>query len=93
MVSVLFSYYKVAAKRFVDNICQQCVDRFLLSGGFTGDQESKSPVKLFDADLVLNLEDATLEAIAGEDQSVKQQRENVTAEIKKLEKAMRILRG
>lgn len=91
--SVLFSYYKVASKRFVDNVCQQAVGRFLLNGGFTGDQDSKSPMRLFDADLVLNLEDAKLETIAGEDPSVKQQRENVTAEIKKLEKAMRILRG
>lgn len=93
MSTVLFSYYKVAYKRFVDNVCQQTVGRFLLNGGFTGDQDSKSPMKLFDAELVLSLDDAKLAAIAGEDPSVRQQRESVTAEIKKLEKALKILRG
>lgn len=91
-LSVLFSYYKVARKRFVDNVCQQVVERFLLSGGLTNDEENKSPVKLFDADLVLSIDDAKLEAIAGEDPSVKHHRENLKAEVDKLEKALKILR-
>lgn len=90
---ILLSYYKVSRKRFVDAICQQVVDFFLLNGGRSGGEDDKSPLKLFDSDLVMALEDGKLENIAGEDAGTKRTREMLTAEIKKLEEAVKVLRG
>ncbi|OIW28455.1 interferon-induced GTP-binding protein Mx2 [Coniochaeta ligniaria NRRL 30616] len=90
---ILLSYYKVSRKRFVDAICQQAIDHFLLNGGRSGDEDDKSPMKLFDSDLVMALDDGKLENIAGEDAGTKRTREMLTAEIKKLEEALKVLRG
>lgn len=90
---ILLSYYKVSRKRFTDAICQQVIDHFLLNGGRSGDEADKSPMKLFDPDLVMALEDGKLENIAGEDAGVKRTREMLTLEIEKLEEAVRVLRG
>lgn len=90
---ILLSYYKVSRKRFVDAICQQVIDHFLLGGGRSGNPEDKSPVKLFDPDLVMALEDDDLENIAGEDAETRRQREALATEIKKLEEAVKVLRG
>jgi hypothetical protein len=90
---ILLSYYKVSRKRFVDAVCQQVIDHFLLGGGRGGTEEDKSPVKLFDPELVMALEDEDLENIAGEDVETKRQRAALTAEIKKLEDAVKVLRG
>jgi hypothetical protein len=89
----LLSYYKVSRKRFVDAICQQVLDYHLLFGEEDGDRQQKSPLKVFDADLVMNLDDQKLESIAGEDPWTKQQRELLAAEIKNLTEATKILRG
>ncbi|KAB5577759.1 interferon-induced GTP-binding protein Mx2 [Coniochaeta sp. 2T2.1] len=90
---LLMSYYKVSRKRFVDAICQQCVDHFLLFGADDRDLQHKSPLKVFDAELVMSLDGDKLEAIAGEDPWTKQQREALAAEIKNLVEATRVLRG
>ncbi|KAL1866037.1 hypothetical protein Daus18300_006938 [Diaporthe australafricana] len=83
---VLESYYKVSAKRFVDVICQQVIDHFLLNG-------KDSPLHVFSTDLVFDLNANVLEIIAGEDQATKQERERLDREIKQLEEAMLVLRG
>lgn len=90
---ILLSYYKVSRKRFVDSVCQQVVDYYLLFGENNGTWPHKSPVKLFDADLVMSLRDEKLESIAGQDPWAKQQRELLAAEIKNLVEATKILRG
>lgn len=83
---ILESYYKVSAKRFVDVICQQVIDHFLVNG-------KHSPLHVFNADLVLDLSSDALEMIAGEDQATKQERERLGREIESLEAARKVLRG
>lgn len=83
---VLRSYYQVSVKRFVDVVCQQVVDHFLLNG-------KGSPLHVFSTELVLDLSAGTLEMIAGEDQVTKQERERLAREIDSLQAAMKVLRG
>jgi hypothetical protein len=90
---ILLSYYKVSRKRFVDAVCQQVIDHFLISGGSNGDGRNRSPLQVFDPDLVMSLDDTTLGGIAGEDQGTKHQREVLGAEIKNLEEAVQVLKG
>ncbi|KAI7782667.1 hypothetical protein LA080_013003 [Diaporthe eres] len=83
---ILESYYKVSIKRFVDVICQQVIDHFLVNG-------KDSPLHVFSTELVFDLSADTLEMIAGEDQATKQERERLKREIERLEAAMKVLRG
>lgn len=83
---ILESYYKVSVKRFVDVICQQVIDHFLLNG-------KDSPLHVFSTDLVFDLSADALEMIAGEDQATKQERERLRREMESLEAAKRILNG
>lgn len=83
---ILESYYKVSVKRFVDTICQQVIDHFLLNG-------KDSPLHVFSTDLVFDLSADTLEMIASEDQATKQERERLRTEMERLEAAMLVVRG
>jgi hypothetical protein len=87
------SYYKVARKRFVDCVCQQVVDHFLLYGKQGAGPDEKSPLSIFDSDLILSLDESKLEDIAGEDPWTKQQRDMLATEIKNLTEATKVLRG
>lgn len=82
----LQSYYKVSRKRFVDVICRQVVDHYLLDG-------AGSPLKVLNPGLVAAMRDAQLELIAGEDVLTKRERERLKAEIQGLEAAMKVLKG
>ncbi|KAL2846710.1 hypothetical protein BJY01DRAFT_234510 [Aspergillus pseudoustus] len=62
---ILCSYYKVARKRFVDNICMQAAGYYLVNG-------PETPMKLFSPLLVTCLTSEQLEEIAGEDALLKQ---------------------
>lgn len=59
ILDALTSYYKVSRKRFVDAICQQVINHFLLEG-------DQGPLKILGPDLINNLEPQELEIIAGE---------------------------
>lgn len=83
---ILESYYKVSVKRFVDTICQQVIDHFLLNG-------KDSPLHVFSTDLVFDLSADALETIAGEDQATKRERERLKTETERLEAAMLVVRG
>ncbi|KAG8167920.1 hypothetical protein KVR01_003609 [Diaporthe batatas] len=83
---ILESYYKVSVKRFVDTICQQVIDHFLLNG-------KDSPLHVFGTDLVFDLSADTLEMVAGEDHATKQERESLRIEMERLEAAMQVVRG
>ncbi|KKY38956.1 putative interferon-induced gtp-binding protein mx1 [Diaporthe ampelina] len=83
---ILESYYNVSVKRFVDVICQQVIDHFLVNG-------EDSPLRVFGTRLVLGLSGDALEMIAGEDQATKQERERLRREMESLEAAMKVLRG
>lgn len=83
---ILKSYYEISAKRFVDAVCQQVIDYFLLNG-------KESPLHVFSADLVLDIDAGALEAIAGEDDVTKQERERLCRKIDSLQAALKVLRG
>lgn len=82
---ILQSYYKVARKRFVDNVYQQAVDHCLLTGPM-------SPLAVFSQEWVVKLSAEQLEAIAGESPSTKERRTALDKKIQDLEVALRILR-
>lgn len=81
---ILCSYYKVARKRFVDNVCMQAVDHFLTNG-------PQTPLNLFSPSFVSGLNNDKLERIAGEDNVTKRQRHQLKKEIESLEAGKKIL--
>ena len=81
---ILCSYYKVARKRFVDNICMQAVDHFLING-------PQTPLTLFSSSFVSGLNVDELERIAGEDNMTKRRRQQLRKEIESLEAGKKIL--
>ncbi|KKZ68835.1 hypothetical protein EMCG_00006 [[Emmonsia] crescens] len=81
---ILESYYKVARKRFVDNVCMQATDYHLITGPNT-------PLKLLSPAYILDLADHQLEDIAGEDPGLKRKRKQLKKEIDELEKGRKIL--
>lgn len=81
---ILRSYYKVARKRFVDNVCMHAASYHLIDGPDT-------PLKLFSPSLVNALTPEQLEEIAGEDAMLKRRRAQLKKEIKELEDGKKIL--
>ncbi|KAI1083554.1 P-loop containing nucleoside triphosphate hydrolase protein [Whalleya microplaca] len=86
MHDVLKSYYKVSRKRFVDTVCQQAVNHFLLYG-------KDSPLRIFSTQMVSNLNEEQLDIIAAEDTPVKIRREKLARDIENYKEAMKVLRG
>ncbi|KAK2037388.1 interferon-induced GTP-binding protein mx2 [Colletotrichum somersetense] len=82
----LEAYYKVAYKRFVDNVFSQAVDYKLLSG-------PESPLQLFSDQWVLSLNPEKLLALVGESRRTRERRERLKKEIQDMEFAMEILRS
>ncbi|KAB8238110.1 dynamin family protein [Aspergillus alliaceus] len=81
---ILLSYYKVARKRFVDNILIQAADYHLVTG-------PEAPMKLFTPSFVQSLSKEQLQDIAGEDASTVRQRANLRKAIRELEDGRKIL--
>jgi hypothetical protein len=81
---ILEAYYKVAYKRFVDNVFHQAVNYKLLSG-------PENPLQLFSEQWVLQLDAEKLVSIAGESRLIRDRRESLQKKIQDLEDAMRIL--
>ncbi|KJZ79522.1 hypothetical protein HIM_00991 [Hirsutella minnesotensis 3608] len=86
VLDTLTSYYKISRKRFVDMVCQQVVSFYLLDG-------EKSPIKVFSPDFVMGLDADQLDAIAGEDDESKEQRQILEREKQSLEAAISVLRS
>ena len=82
---ILHSYYKVARKRFVDNVRQHAGDHFLLSG-------PETPLTLFNPTFVIGLSDKQLEEAVGEDRQLKRQRAILEKTVEELKDAMNIIR-
>ena len=80
---ILHSYYRVARKRFVDIICMQAADYFLITG-------QDAPIKVFSPKFVSELTTEQLEAIAGEDLVSKRKREDLKRKIENLEMGKKI---
>jgi hypothetical protein len=81
---ILHSYYKVARKRFADNVVKQATDHFLLTG-------PQAPLKLFSPHFVSALSSDELNHIASEAPIVKRKRSKLVKEISSLEAAKTIL--
>ncbi|KAJ5638153.1 hypothetical protein N7490_008032 [Penicillium lividum] len=81
---ILKSYYKVARKRFIDNLCMQAADYHLVTG-------PAAPVKLFSPSWVYNLSPEQLEQIAGEKVSIRAKRCRSQKRIKDLDTGRKIL--
>ena len=83
---ILKAYYRVALKRFVDNVALQVIERCLLGpqGPLLG---------VFNSEYVGKMEAADLAFVAGEDSFAVGQREDLQVEIKTLENARRICSG
>lgn len=81
---ILESYYQVATRRFVDNVCMQAADYYLVTGPST-------PLKLFAPSLITRMTPEQLESIAGEDAMVSRKRLQLKKEIEELEMGRKIL--
>jgi hypothetical protein len=82
---ILFSYYKVAWKRFVDSVCMQAADHHLVNG-------PETPLSLFSPTFVTVLTPEQLETIAGEDHGTRRTRARLKRDIASLETAKKILK-
>lgn len=80
----LKSYYKVAHKRFVDTVCMQAADYYLIKG-------PESPMKVFSSYFVSGLSPEQLEVIAGEEYQTKRKRTKLKREINLLAKGKSVL--
>ena len=81
---ILESYYKVSRETFVDNICKQTANHYLLHC-------EKSPLALFSPDYVGKLSVLELEEIAGEAPGLEISRPQFNQEASNLTEAMKIL--
>ena len=83
---ILRAYYKVALKRFVDNVCMQGTDHHLISG-------PSAVLYRFCPEYVLDMSPSRLEAVAGEDSARIERRGALTKEIEALKAGKAILVG
>lgn len=83
---VLHTFYDFARTRFVDVICQQVIDHFLLYA-------PDGPLTVLSEELILHMTPENLEAIAGEEMCSRDRREKLTLDIANLKEALKILRG
>lgn len=81
---ILESYYKVSRKRFVDNICMQAVDHYLLTG-------PGAPMKLLSPTWINDLSIDKLEEIAGEEAGNKRRRRQLQMRIERLEAGRKVV--
>ena len=76
------SYYKVAMKRFLDNVIIQVVERHILG--------PNTPLRLFSSDFVDDLEDDEVKFIAAESSTTSMTRSDLTMKLRRLQKALDI---
>lgn len=81
---VLQSYHKVARKRFVDNVCKQAIDHFLVCS-------EQGPLHAFSPAFVGMLNEMDLVRLAGEDTDVTAQRKRLSIEVEILIRARKIV--
>lgn len=83
---ILQAYYDIARSRFVDTVCRQVIDYFLL-------YSPNGPLAILSDRRVLELSEDSLETIAGEDPASREKREALGNDIEAYEKALKVLRG
>lgn len=80
----LKSYYKVAQKRFVDAVCLQAVDHFLVSG-------KSSPLWTFSPIFISKMSDTELHEIADDEDKTIMRRNMLETELGSLKAGEKIL--
>lgn len=81
---ILEAYYKIARERFVDVVCMQGADYYLVSG-------PDASVRFFSPAFVTELKPEALEMIAGESVSARKRRTGLICKIGNLESGRKIL--
>ena len=81
---ILEAYYKVARKRFVDNVRMHVVDWFLVKG-------PTSPLKYFSPTFVSKLDAKQLDRIVGEEPATRMKRHRLVKQIKSLKEGKQFL--
>jgi hypothetical protein len=76
----LFGYWKVAYPRFVDNVIFQVVERHLLG--------PNGPLRLFDRNWIMGLEDEELEELVGENRETRAERKELKERLEGLKNAL-----
>ncbi|KAM0331127.1 hypothetical protein ACHAPQ_006180 [Fusarium lateritium] len=84
--NVLQTFYSNARGRFVDVVCQQVIDHFLMYA-------PDGPLAVLSQDVVIRMNVDQLETIAGEDMLSRDRREKVTRDLSNLKEAIKVLRG
>ncbi|KAJ5940454.1 hypothetical protein N7516_000622 [Penicillium verrucosum] len=79
---ILKAYYKVAMKRFTDNVVVQVSERYILGDG--------SPVKMFSPDMVGESEEDKLTEIAGENFATAGRRNDLVSKAARFKEALEI---
>lgn len=82
----LKAYYKIAAKRFQDNLYMQAVVHALMSG-------EETPLGVFSQGWVIGLGREELDRLVGDSETTKEKRRRIEGRKADLQKAMGILRG
>ncbi len=80
----LRSYYDVTRERFIDSVCKQGSDHFLITG-------PASPLKVFSTDFIIDLTPEQLEWIAGEELTSKRRRQVLMCDVSLLKEGKKIL--
>ncbi|PVH90817.1 hypothetical protein DM02DRAFT_664639 [Periconia macrospinosa] len=81
---ILKAYYKVAMKRFTDNVVLQVTERHLLG--------SNGPVRSLTSEMVGDLQDGELTDIAGENFSTSSARNDLKIKFERFQKALDVAR-
>lgn len=84
--NALKSYYDISLSRYVDVVCQQVIDRYLLHA-------KDGPLEVLSDKVTLGMSAEQLNSIAAEDHAVKEKRDTLNKEIEALTNALRILRS
>ncbi|KAH8722703.1 dynamin GTPase [Phaeosphaeriaceae sp. PMI808] len=81
---ILYAYYKVARKRFVDNVAMHAASYYLIHGPDT-------PLKLLSSSFVLGLTHEQIQEVTGEDSGLRRKRAQLKKEIQDLEAGRKTL--
>ena len=82
---MLKAYYKVAIKRFADNVVIQITERHILGAG--------GPVKSLSPDLISDLSEVQLAELVGENCETATRRNDLIAKAKRFQEALKIVRA
>lgn len=82
----LRAYYRIAAKRFQDNLYMQAVNHCLVNG-------EETPLGVFSQEWVIGLGAGELDGLVGDSHGEKAQRREIEDKKGRFEKAIKILRG